>query len=98
MCYIGNNFNNDYYFNCKQLYFILNSYVPINLNQHFYKINDKSICLLFDMKLTYLQIRDNWEEYNKFGAFYNNILLFIECNKYYPYNKNPKLINYKPNS
>ena len=87
MCKVGNNFNNDYYFNCKRLYSIVNSYVPINLNQQSYKIKNKSLCLLIDSKLNYLKISDDWEEYGRFGAFYNNILLFIECNKYYPYKK-----------
>ena len=84
---VGNNFNNDYYFNCKKLYSIVNSYMPINLNQQLYKIENRSLCLLIDRGLNYLKISDDWEENNKFGAFYNNILLFIECNKYYPYKK-----------
>ena len=87
MCLVGNNFNNDYYFNCSMLYTILNKNININLNQQVYKINNKSLCLLIDSQIPYLILNNDWEEYGRFGAFYNNILLFIECNKYYPYKK-----------
>lgn len=87
MCLVGNNFNNDYYFNCSMLYTILNKNININLNQQVYKINNKSLCLLIDSQIPYLMLNNDWIERGRFGAFYNNILFFIETNKYYPYLK-----------
>ena len=74
----GTSIENDYYFNCKELYEILNKYINIKINKNDYIYNNTKICLLFDKKLN-----DNY-----FYAFLNNQKILIENNPYYPYKKN----------
>lgn len=92
MLKIGNNFNNDYYFNCKFLYKIVNKYININLNKHIYEciINNvtyKTLLLIDKFQDTINIDNNNWIENNRYVPYYNNIQILIECNKYYPYKK-----------
>jgi hypothetical protein len=90
LLHIGTNFNNDYYFNCKMLYNIVNKYINIKLTKHVYSSNinnvNYKILLLIDKKLPEINI-GKWVEYNRYCPCYYDIPLLIECNKYYPYKK-----------
>jgi hypothetical protein len=52
MLHMGNNFNDDYYYNCKHLYQVVDRYININLQQQRYISNisgiNYKICLLID--------------------------------------------------
>jgi hypothetical protein len=92
MLQIGNSFNNDYYFNCKFLYKVVNKYININLNKHIYEcsINNATYktLLLIDKFHNKINIdNNNWIEKERYVPCYNNIQILIECNKYYPYKK-----------
>ena len=69
----------DYYYNCKELYNIINNYIELSLGKHNYQINklgfNGKMCILFDK-----QLNDG-----RFYPFYNEIPLLSETNSLYPY-------------
>jgi glycosyltransferase involved in cell wall biosynthesis len=69
----------DYYYNCKELYNIINNYIELSLGKHNYQINKLGVngkmCILFDK-----QLNDG-----RFYPFYNEIPLLSETNSLYPY-------------
>ena len=92
MMEIGNDFNNDYYFNCKKLYNIVNRYLNIDLdkNEYFQNIKniDYKILLLKDKRINKININnDKWIEVNRYCAHFNEKQIFIETNNFYPYKK-----------
>ena len=90
MLIVGNNFNNDYYFNCSLLYRIVNKYINKADNDFVINIEDKTYktLILLDMNVFKVSlVKNQWYEYNRFCACYKNIPILIEENKYYPYKK-----------
>ena len=97
----GNNFNN-YYFNCKYLYKIIDNYIHFNLSNTDYNIilNNVNYKLKFliDKKLDNIKIDTNWYENLPFCAFNNEKCIMIESNKLYPYENKKKIIIGKSNN
>ena len=91
MLKIGNNFNNDYYFNCKLLYRIVDQYINKITNHHYETtINNtsyKTLVLIDKPVLKTTIINNSWIEYNRYCAYFNDKPILIEQNKYYPYKK-----------
>jgi hypothetical protein len=67
--------SSNYYFNCIELYKIVNSYIDINSITQEYKLNDKSVYLLFDTK----------QKDNRFYCYLYDKCLLVETNPFYPY-------------
>ena len=73
--------SSNYYFNCIELYKIINSYIHINSSTQEYTYNDRSVYLLFDTK----------QKDNRFYCYFHDKCLLVETNPFYPY----KLKNFK---
>lgn len=90
---IGNNFNDDYYFNCKYLYNVINKHTLIDLNEQVYKVkiedNEYNMLLLIDELVPEIKIdrndEDTWIEKNKYCAYYKKNVILMENNSFYPY-------------
>jgi hypothetical protein len=73
MLRIGTSIDN-YYYNCIELYNLINKYIHIQHNIHDYRCSIGNICLLID-KI----------HYNRYSAYYKNINILTETNELYPY-------------
>ena len=97
----GNKFN-DYYFNCRYLYKIINKYIRINLPNTHYNVMlnnvNYKLKLLIDEKINNVKIDNNWYEKSLYCAFNNNKCIMIESNKLYPYENKKKIIIGKSNN
>jgi len=78
MLRVGTSIEDDYYYNCKELYRVVNKYMNIN-----HKINDYesslenlgNMCLLIDKQ----------QGDGRYSAFYKNTNVLVETNELYPY-------------
>ena len=81
----------DYFFNCKELYKIINKYISIEQNKYDYEINERKISILWDIQ----------KQDNRFYPYYYDKCMLVETNPFYPYiNKNEpiyKIIDNIPN-
>ncbi len=71
-----------YYFNCKQLYTIINKLCPLNIDTYNYTINDKKMYILWD------KLHGDY----RFYPYFNNVAILVETNPYYPYRKKLNVI------
>ena len=75
--------NKKYYYNCIELYTIVNKYIKINVYQYDYitdalGFKNGKICVLIDRDINI----------NDYVAFYKDTPILIECSQFYPYKIN----------
>jgi len=93
MLKIGNNFNDDYYFNCKFLYQLVSKYIKIdsqnNISCVINNYNYKTLLMVdkYESEII-IDSKNDWIEKNVYIPYYDKKPILLECNKYYPYEKN----------
>jgi hypothetical protein len=75
--------NTEYFFNCKELYTIINKYVCITQNVFDYTWNTKKISILWDIQ----------KQDSRFYPYYYNKCILVETNPFYPYVMKGEIIN-----
>ena len=78
MLRVGTFIEDDYYYNCKELYKVVNKYMNINHKINDYKSslgNLGNMCLLIDKQ----------QGDGRYSAFYKNTNVLVETNELYPY-------------
>lgn len=78
MLRVGTSIEDDYYYNCKELYRVVNKYMNINHKTNDYKSsfgNLGNMCLLIDKQ----------QGDKRYSAFYKNTNVLVETNELYPY-------------
>jgi len=76
MLRVGTSIEDDYYYNCKELYKVVNKYININHKIHDYKSSIGNVCLLIDKPHPHN---------NRYYALYKNTNVLVETNNLYPY-------------
>jgi hypothetical protein len=75
MLRVGTSIEDDYYYNCKELYNVVNKYININNKIYKYKSSLGNVCLLIDEQ----------QPDGRYNAFYKNKNVLVETNSLYPY-------------
>jgi len=75
MLRVGTSVEDDYYYNCKELYKVVNKYININNKINDYKSSIGNVCLLIDKP----------QGDGRYSAFYKNKNVLVESNNLYPY-------------
>jgi mannosyltransferase OCH1-like enzyme len=75
MLRVGTSIENDYYYNCKELYKVVNKYININNETYNYESSIGNVCLLIDKQ----------QSDGRYSAFYKNKNVLVETNRLYPY-------------
>ena len=74
MINVGNSLEDDYYYNCKELYTRLNKYIDIDISINDYNSTIGNVCLLVDKHIQ-----------GRYYAFYKNTNVLVEKKSFYPY-------------
>ena len=81
MLRVGTSIEDDYYYNCKKLYRVVNKYININNKTYNYKSSIGKVCLLIDKPQRY----GRFKLYKRYHAYYKNKNVLVETNDLYPY-------------
>jgi mannosyltransferase OCH1-like enzyme len=74
MINVWNSLEDDYYYNCKELYTRLNKYIDIDISINDYNSQIGNVCLLVDKCIE-----------GRYYAFYKDTNVLVETNSFYPY-------------